>query len=203
MGGDDSLDNLVQLSAKQHFVAHHLLFKIYGGSKLAHAWYSMCRIGQGQEERSGNARLFERAKAARSKILSEERVGAGNHFFGKKHTAEARAWMSAVQKELRLWERRSDDHKAALLESQKRPKTPEHRSKIGRKGLAMLQSVVTGDIIRVGRDDPRASSVDWVNPRKLNPEPKFKCDHCDVTTTRSNLKRWHNDNCKQRKHNEN
>ena len=42
LGGDNSPSNLVKLSAKQHFVAHHLLFKIYGGSRLANAWYSMC-----------------------------------------------------------------------------------------------------------------------------------------------------------------
>jgi hypothetical protein len=104
---------------------------------------------------------------------------------------------------MKLWENLSESHKKALLEAQKRPKTEEHRAKIGRKGFVMLQHVSSGDIIRVSRDDERLSSTEWVNPRKIKPEPKYKCNHCNVVTTPSNLKRWHNDNCKQRKRNEN
>ena len=29
MGGDDSNTNLVRLTAKEHFVAHHLLYKVH------------------------------------------------------------------------------------------------------------------------------------------------------------------------------
>ena len=203
MGGDDSKSNLVKLSAKQHFVAHHLLCKIYGGSKLANAWYSMCRIGKGQEDRRVNARRFDRVKSVRSKLLSEEMTGERNPFFGKNHTKETRSKIRDKTNQLRLWETRSDAHKASLLEAQKKPKTSEHKCKIGRKGLIMLQNIVSNEIIRVDCNDPRGKSDEWVNPRKLKPEQKFKCAHCDVITTKSNLTRWHNDNCKQRKQNEN
>lgn len=203
LGGTNAKSNLVKLSSKQHFVAHHLLFKIHGGSKLANAWYAMCRIGRGQEDRLVNARVFERVKTIRSELLSIESMGELNHFFGKTHSNESRAKMSAAQKEIRSWESRSEEHRRALLESQRLPKTAEHKAKLGRKGMLMLQHVFTGDIIRVDRADVRVSSGDWVNPRKLNPELKQKCTHCDVVTTPANLKRWHNDNCKQRKHYEN
>jgi hypothetical protein len=199
MGGDNSKENLVRLSAKQHFVAHHLLFKIYGGSKLANAWYAMCRVGRGQEERLVNAKMFDKVKSKRSELLSVEKSGELNHFFGKKHSDESRARMSAAQKELRIWEKRSEAHQTALLASQKLPKSAEHKAKIGRKGLIMLQNVITGEIIRVQETDARVKSHEWINPRKLNPEPKTKCAHCDVVTTNANLKRWHNDKCKQRK----
>lgn len=202
LGGDNSKSNLVMLSAKQHFVAHHLLFKIHGGSKLANAWYAMCRIGRGQSERSVNARMFDKVKRKRSELLSIESIGPLNHFFGKKHSDESRYKMSVAQKELRLWENRSEEHQKALLTAQKLPKTPEHKSKIGRKGMIMLQSIITGDIIRVDQSDVRISSEEWVNPRKLNPELKRKCAHCDIVTTSANLKRWHNDKCKQRKYHE-
>lgn len=203
MGGDNSKTNLVKLSAKQHFVAHHLLFKIYGGSKLANAWYSMCRVGRGQEERLVNARLFEWAKMKRSELLSIESRGELNHFFGKKHSEESLTKMRSAQHALRLWDNRTDAHREALLASQKRPKTAEHRAKMGRKGLIMLQNIATGDIIRVMQTDAMTESPEWCNPRKLKPESKTKCTHCDVITTNSNLKRWHNDNCKQRKQHEN
>lgn len=203
MGGDDSKSNLVKLSAKQHFVAHHLLFKIYGGLKLAHAWYSMCRVGEGQEGRLVNAKLFNKAKEARSVLLSESSMGELNHFYGKTHSEESRQKMSNAQKEMRLWEKRTDEHRQALLESQKRPKADAHRAKIGRSNMIMLQHIETGTIIRVDKTDARASSGDWANPRVLTPEAKYPCKHCGIVTTPANLKRWHNDNCKQRKDYEN
>jgi len=199
IGGDNSKTNLVRLSAKQHFVAHHLLFKIHGGAKLANAWYAMCRVGRGQEERLINARLFERVRVKRAEQLSAASRGECNHFFGKKHSVESRAKMSVAQKTLRLWEKRSEAHKLALLSSQRLPKSEEHKAKIGRKGLIRLQNINTGIIIRVDPTDPRAKSDEWINPRKLTPETKHKCAHCDIVTTNCNLKRWHNDNCKQRK----
>lgn len=198
LGGDDSKSNLVKLSAKQHFVAHHLLFKIHGGSKLANAWYSMCRVGKGQEERVVNARLFEKVRVIRSKLLSVESMGELNHFFGKKHSEASLAKMSAAQKEMKTWERRSDKHREALLASQKAPKSAEHRAKIGRKNMIMLQNTISGEIIKVDRIDPRVDSEEWCNPRKINPELKRSCIHCNMVTTSANLKRWHDDKCKHK-----
>ncbi len=43
MGGDNEYENLVNLTAKEHFVAHHLLAKIYGG-KLWRAFHLMCHM---------------------------------------------------------------------------------------------------------------------------------------------------------------
>jgi hypothetical protein len=37
IGGDDSNDNLVRLTSREHYIAHRLLYKIHGTSKLAHA----------------------------------------------------------------------------------------------------------------------------------------------------------------------
>jgi uncharacterized protein YacL len=85
----------------------------------------------------------------------------------------------------------------------KKPKSKEHRDKIGRPGLSMLQNIHTNEIIRVPLTDQRFNSSDWVNPRKLKPEMLYKCAHCDIVTNASNLKRWHNDNCKRKLKNEN
>lgn len=35
MGGGDTFDNIVSLSARQHFIAHWLLYKIHGTKELA------------------------------------------------------------------------------------------------------------------------------------------------------------------------
>ena len=90
-----------------------------------------------------------------------------------------------------------------MLFRSKRKKTNEHKLKIGRKGLIMLQHIETKEIIRVPPYDTRCTDNNWVNPRKLKPEPKHKCQYCDVVTTASNLKRWHNENCKRKLNYEN
>lgn len=73
MGGDNELDNLVKLTAREHFLVHWLLVEMNRGnefhSKLTHSWNMMCRIGKGQSNRSTNSRLFKYAREERSKLI--------------------------------------------------------------------------------------------------------------------------------------
>ena len=196
MGGDDSKENLIKLTARQHYLAHWLLYKIYKTSSLVHAWHSMSRIGKGQDKRQINSHLFQYCKIERKKHLSKQSTGSGNSFYGKHHTEKTKKRLSEMQlgkiykteKQIKEW-----------VESvAKKPKTKDHRDKIGRKGLGMLQHIHTKEIIRVPLTDQRFNSSDWVHPKKLNPEQKYKCDYCDIVTISGNLKRWHNDKCKRK-----
>ena len=196
MGGKDSKDNLIRLTAREHFLAHRLLYCIHRTTKLAHAWFCMFRVGEGQE-RNFNSKQYEMCKAIRSKHLSSDMKAEGNHFFGRKHTEETKRKISEANR----GESRSPEQVQEWVENvAKKPKSKEHRAKIGRKGLVMLQNINTLEIIRVPKEEATALDPElWVNPKKINPEKKFKCDHCDMVTTKSNLKRWHNDNCKHKK----
>ena len=42
-GGTDTKDNIVNLTAREHFIAHRLLAKIYGDWKMANALFLMVR----------------------------------------------------------------------------------------------------------------------------------------------------------------
>lgn len=71
MGGLDSQDNLVSLTAREHFLIHWLLVEINRGTeylgKLCRAWHQMCRIGIGQTSRRVNSRYFAFARENFSK----------------------------------------------------------------------------------------------------------------------------------------
>ena len=72
-GGKDDASNLIRLTARQHFVAHHMLWKAYGGS-MARAFFMMSNFGKYGVV---NSRTYE---AARSEYAAE--VSA--QFLGKK-----------------------------------------------------------------------------------------------------------------------
>ena len=55
MGGSDDKSNLVVLTNKEHFVAHHLLWKIYQNNKMTCAFMLMIRTNSYNKI---NARIY-------------------------------------------------------------------------------------------------------------------------------------------------
>lgn len=48
---------------------------------------------------------------------------------------------------------------------------------------------------KLGNKNPNFNKIGcWDNVNKI----KLKCQHCDVITTKGNIKRWHNENCKNK-----
>lgn len=168
MGGNNSKENLVNLTPEEHYVAHQLLVKIYPNNcKLVFAATCMTRNSNGKRT---NNRLYgwlrrELAKAVskqqtgrpenpeanlkRSLTLKGRNSGKNNPFYGKKHTEE--------QKELfsKAWSGKNN---------------PFYGSS------------------RKGSDNPMFGK----HPQK------YKCPHCGTEACKANLTKWHNDNCKQK-----
>jgi hypothetical protein len=67
MGGDNSKSNLVLLTAREHFIAHWLLIRIYPDNyKLAFAFFAMCNQVTGDVKRDYkiSSRTYDEAKLA-------------------------------------------------------------------------------------------------------------------------------------------
>ena len=86
LGGSDDSSNLVALTAREHFVAHLLLARIYGGS-MWHAVTIMKKDGR------GSSRSFEIAR----KQLSLSMIG-NKKTLGRKASDDEKAKMSASRK---------------------------------------------------------------------------------------------------------
>jgi endogenous inhibitor of DNA gyrase (YacG/DUF329 family) len=204
VGGSNDASNLVQLTARQHYLAHWLLYKIHKTSKLVHAWNGMSRIGRGQEKRRQNSHLFERAKKERNKVLSESMMGDKNWMKTHPHTQEIidkilRTREETYKKDPERKKRANESFAAGVSKRWKGvPKTKESNIKRGRPNLIRLKNKDTGEYIRISRNekDNYDSSI-WKNPYSIRDKKYGICPHCGKESELNNtFRRWHFDNCK-------
>ena len=84
LGGSDSKDNLVRLTAREHFVCHWILVKMYRGNKNSYykmlkAFNMMCNsISDKQERYKSCSRVFSVYREDMSRAMSALQVGENN-----------------------------------------------------------------------------------------------------------------------------
>ncbi len=118
LGGDNSKQNLRYLTAKEHFVAHHLLTRIHPhNNKLTFAFRAMFGDPKNKRKINITASQFEEMR----KACATSQLGSKNHQFGKpsafrgkKHTAETKAKISETCKKNKLTEEQLDKLKYAM-----------------------------------------------------------------------------------------
>lgn len=78
MGGTNDKSNIVNLTAREHFIAHWLLFRIYKNSEMAYALKSMKNSNKQNAQSKNkyiNSRAYEEAKFFCAKLLSIQNKG--------------------------------------------------------------------------------------------------------------------------------
>ena len=94
MGGGDGDDNIVKLTAKEHYVAHHLLCKIYPNNpKLWGAFAAMVWWRGDHQKRYIPSRIYHILKTKHSEFMSESQTGNKNSNFGT-------IWVSDYEKRI-------------------------------------------------------------------------------------------------------
>lgn len=68
MGGDNSKENLILLTTREHFIAHQLLWMIHRNSSMVHAFFLMCNM----KRYRCSSRQYEKAKENYQIIKSNE-----------------------------------------------------------------------------------------------------------------------------------
>lgn len=84
MGGDNTKDNLVLLTAKEHYIIHLLLIEIYpNNEKLIYAFWMMGNKSTSKHKRNYIIPSFqyERLKINLSKVISKNNSGSNSHFY--------------------------------------------------------------------------------------------------------------------------
>lgn len=96
LGGSNNADNLVPLTAREHFVCHRLLTKMTEGDAwryMTKAVYLMSHPNNSTKH-CPNSRTYQYLREQRSAA----QTGKGNTFYGRKHTEETLAVIRAKTK---------------------------------------------------------------------------------------------------------
>jgi len=184
MGGGDELINLVKLSAREHYMAHLLLWKAYRTRETCYAFHLMVH-GDPYKKRY----KIKSSKIYAALIEDARKLNSGklHPMFGKKHTAETKEKMRLAK----IGTTQTKEHKQKRLESSKKhPNFGKHM--LGKKHTAETREKMS-----------LASKGITKNPEHIknmqvhaNNTTKITCPHCDKTGQLPNMKRWHFDNCK-------
>lgn len=220
LGGSNDQNNLVFLTAKEHYICHRLLTKMTIGKdrhRMVKAHYMMLIVTSAQRRHDVSARMFEqlRKNAAASqsaltkgqkvvspetrKKISESTKGRPSPFKGRSLTDEQKMQISMVHKGKKI----PNTTTAKILASRAWYRhSEETKAKIsaGNTGKRKKSpSTETRELISLKLKGIKRSPETIEKLRKSTVNAlKQTCVHCQKTMHPSHLSRWHGDNCKMK-----
>lgn len=215
LGGSDDSSNITQLTAREHFICHWLLIKIYKDGDEHWKMLNALRImkaenkNQSRYETKITSRVYEYLKEEYSKIQSVKMLGENNPMYGKMPSEEIRQKTrervildnparkpGASQKisNSKIGKKR-DEFDQEWLENLSK----NHKSK--KEGFDGSLSEETkkriGDKLR-GRkqteEEKKIRSIANLGKKKA----KKLCPRCQQEIAVNTYARWHGDNCKNK-----
>lgn len=176
LGGTDKSANLVELTAREHFVVHKLLVEIYPDEhKLVYAYWMMSRnISNSKYARDYkvSSREYDRAKKLFSKVSSIRQKG----------------------------KKLSDEHKQKLRDAAKtrKPRTPIKHSEETKQKLSALWKGTTRSIEdrkKISEGQRGIKKRPYTHKKK--PEP-VQCPYCNKIGSPRGMYNWHFNKCRNK-----
>jgi hypothetical protein len=218
LGGSDSVTNLVYLTAREHFICHWLLTKIYSEGeehwKMINAFRMMRAENPKQKRYATNitARVYSNLKEEYSKLQSQRYIGEKNPMYGDKfHRSEEgyRRHKEAISGDKNASKRPETKKKIAETKIGKKRESfseewlnnlsKNHKSK--QPGFDGSISEETrkkiGDKIRGRKQTEEEKIARGLSNRGKKREKKL-CLHCNQLVAVNGYARWHGDNCRMR-----
>lgn len=143
LNGNNDKNNLVLLTAKEHYLSHHLLIKIYpNNNKLVYSFWMMCN-GTLKNRPKPNQRLYQESRllfslmklgskhSEKTKLLisntqKERFKGQSGTFLGKKHSEESLKKMSNSLKNRVVDVEVEKKRRERISITSQKPKSNEH-----------------------------------------------------------------------------
>jgi ribosomal protein S27AE len=211
LGGADTPDNLVNLTAREHFVCHWLLTKMTSGEdryKMLNALRMMRAEKEGQQRYATaiTSRVYESIKQEYAELQSILRSGEGNGFYGKTHTVEARRRISEANKGRIQPPDEKEKQIAAITGRKRKPFSEEWRAKMAEKKkgennprYGATVSEETKEKMRakaLGRKQSEETVRKKVEAVRGSKREKKLCPHCGEMIAVNTYSRWHGPKCR-------
>ena len=215
LGGTDDKDNLVDLTAREHFICHWLLTKMHSGESRAKMIYALNGMKRSNEfaqryETAITSRVYENLKKEFSKVHSktmkgktpwnkgvpiteEQREKNRIAAMGKKRSAEAIAKTVAKQTGQKRSQENKDKIRAALKGKPKGPMSEETKIKISKGAKGKTKQDGHGARISQTVAAQKAAGTHYTQ------QPKLICPHCGVQAAKHRYNAFHGDRCKNAK----
>jgi hypothetical protein len=207
LGGSDSIENIVALTAKEHFICHLLLTKMVAGPikyKMHKAALMMAtRHGPGQVRHNITSRTYNMLKESMPSVPAEtrEKMGASQRqrfdtspgtFLGKVHSNETRSKMS--EKASRPKSSKWKDSASANRKGRQAPnKGVPHSAETKQKISLAVTGEKNGFFGKHHSEEQRQKKRE----EKLA-SPKKVCYYCKAEVDAMNFGRWHGEKCKHK-----
>ena len=219
LGGSDAKENLVGLTAREHFICHWLLIKMTEGDERGKMLYAL--QGMKAENKFQNryhtkitARVYEKYRLEHAENHSKRMKGRPAWNKGRKLEGEeleehrertrnrkidpikqAEGQRKRIEK-IKGQKRSEETKRLMSLASKGKPKGPmseEEKLKRSLKQKGVPKPKGFGD--KVAERMKKEFSENNPNRR---PDLQKTCEHCGKTVGPSNYTRWHGDNCKDK-----
>lgn len=175
LGGTNNKENLVKLTAREHFICHRLLTKMTQGNNLTKmkraVWRMTVKSGKQQQRYKPNSRTYEYI-----------RLQFGSLRKGKPTTDDVKKKISKANRGKTAWNKGI-------------PRTYEE------KQLMSARRRETAKIVGVWNKGKK-HSVETLEKIKVKAKNRkmLTCPHCGKQASGSNYYRWHDNNCKRLNH---
>ena len=171
LGGNNSKNNIVRLTAREHFICHLLLIRMLSAPdvyKMVSAVWRMANNRKGGNKYKVTSRCYEVLRVTRKNV---------------KMSVEAKAKSSATKRAANLpaWNKGI-------------PRTDAEKALMSVRRKAVADNTVVWNKGRPHPEDTLAKITEKAKARK-----KYKCPHCQREIAGTNYFRWHGDNCKLNK----
>jgi len=211
LGGSNDKDNLVDLTAREHFICHWLLTKMHTGeakSKMIYALNGMKRSNEFTQryKTSITSRVYENLKKEFSIIHSatmkgrtpwnkgtpiteDQRSKNRKSALGKKHTDIAKSRISEAQIGRKRSEETKEKIRKALKGKSKGSMSEEEKLKrsIALKGKSKPQGM--------GAKLSATVAAQLAAGTHYTQQPKLTCPHCGVQASKARYNGYHGANC--------
>jgi len=193
MGGDNSSKNIVELTSREHFIVHWLLYRIYPNeSSMIYSFWMMSN-----RFKNFSSIAYEEARINFSKAISEHMLSNKHPFRGKTHSDKTKELISMKRKlQGNKWNGRLH-----TKESKKKMSESAKNRDMSEDDLIKRNKKVSESTLGVKKSDEHKKNIAIAKIGNKNPmygkkAKRLTCQHCNREIAVNMYSRYHGDKCK-------